>query len=76
MSDDTLKEPSSDLLVRIDERTRTMAKNQDLMQSDMKTLSVEVAALRPVKSIVYGAVAIILVAVLGAIIALVVTQHK
>lgn len=61
-----------ELLARIDERTKSL---QDDMSSVKATLSnnyITRAEFDPVKRVVYGGVGLVLVAVLGALIALVV----
>lgn len=59
---------SEELLIRIDERTQTMAKELSSVKTDM----VSRPEFAPVKAITYGLVALVLVAVLTALIAQVV----
>lgn len=69
-----------ELIVRIDERTRAMQKTQDRMEKDVTTefaaldtrmalMEKNMSELQPVKKIVFGAVAFILLSVIGAILA-------
>lgn len=64
--------PSHELIIRIDERTRTMKTTLDSVESRVGTLEAKVSDLGPVKLIVFGGVGIILVAVIGALLAYVI----
>ena len=72
------REPVSTLLARIDERTKSIAENLERLEkqtADQFKLYVTKTEFWPVKTIVYSAVAIILMAVLGAVVTLVVVRH-
>lgn len=68
----------AELLARIDERTKLSAEVQATILArfdDLPKTYVTLAEFRPVKSIVYGAVGLILMAVMGALIALVIVKN-
>ena len=65
------KPPNGSLLVRLDERTQIMMKDLDSMNRRMESGLVTRAEFVPVRNLVYGATGLILLAVVGAMVALV-----
>jgi hypothetical protein len=73
--------PSRDLIVRIDERTRSMAKTLDEtsrtvsgLEARVTTVEIKLTEMGPVKLLVFGCVGIVLMTVVGAILALIFTR--
>lgn len=64
-----------DLLTRIDERTEKMCETLEALITRLESDYVTKAEFWPVKTIVYAGAGMILVAVVGAVIALVVRGH-
>lgn len=69
----------AELLARIDERTKGIKETVDSFQKKLDEVPenyVSLEAFRPVQRIVYGAVGLILLAVFGALLALVIIKGK
>lgn len=60
----------SDIVIRLDERTASMARAME----ELRSVIVTQPEFKPVKAVVYGLVAIVLTGVFGALIALVVQK--
>ena len=67
-------EPTTDsnLLARIDERTRILIEKVQLIETKLENHYVSQEEFRPVKSVVYGMVGVILLGVVGSLLYLVI----
>lgn len=70
-AEEAQKPTNGALLVRLDERTQTIVKELDSMNRRMESGLVTRAEFAPVRNLVYGATGLILLAVVGAMVALV-----
>lgn len=61
------QQPSHELIVRIDERTRTMRETLSKVEDRLSAVEKKVSDLAPVRPIVFGAVGLVLVAVITAL---------
>lgn len=64
------REDIADIVIRLDERTASMARAME----ELRSIIVTQPEFKPVKAVVYGLVAIVLTGVFGALIALVVQK--
>lgn len=71
-SDQISASQSNELLARIDERTKSMGKAVEDIKTMVTSNYVTQQEFKPIKTLVFGAVAIMLIAIVGAIVALVV----
>lgn len=62
-------EVDRDLLIRLDERTKTIQEDIAAMRKDLQDNYVPKTSFDPVRAIVFGGVALVLLTVLGALIA-------
>lgn len=68
-----LPKADRDLLIRLDERSKQMSITLDELRGDLDAMSgnyITKSEFTPVRALVFGAVAVILMAVLGAMVAL------
>lgn len=65
---------SEELLIRIDERTQNIEQEVSALKEKLEKDYVTAAEFAPVRKVVYGLVGSVLLAVIGAVVGLVITQ--
>lgn len=62
-------------IARMEEMSRTIQEHEESDQRQFNAVQQSISDLQPAKKIVYGAITLLLVAFMGAVIALVITKH-
>jgi len=66
----TTTEVDRDLLIRLDERTKTIQEDVSALRNDLKENYVPKTAFDPVRAVVFGGVGLVLISVLGLLISM------